>query len=336
MAASKRSAVYVRTLVYMDEPLLLLLKSYKTNVIALAVPSPSEKAVFIAATVSPRDLEAYNDGHVDLRYLFTYPTMRLVYTFDLMEMTDNKVMMTPFEDRIPEEYLPSARFFSTSHTEEEQELAGPSDTQSLIVDGEWDMPDFGEFYSRYSDVYYFLSASHAFTAEGVDFEKKKAIKQTFANRPFKGGFSYVHFYATLPGAIPRSERLRMDKIKYESPGYVNVNGDADTFAETESIIRAFLRNRISLRETYAQFYSFLSKGRYLAMPAEEFRKDDPAFAHIDVTATSLAEKLNIPNIEVVKSLVDENPLAFAKIVLSLYRRLDDASRFFAQGRINFS
>jgi hypothetical protein len=333
---AKRSAVYVRTLVYMDEPLLLLLKSYKTNVIALALPSPPEKAAFIAVTVSLRDLEAYNDGHVDLRYLFTYPSTRLVYTFDLMSMTDNKVMMEPLEGKIPVEYLPSPRFFSSSHTEEEIQAAGPKDTQSLIVDGEWDMPDFGEFYSRYSDVYYFLSASHSFTDESVDTEKKKAIKQTFVHTPFKGGFSYVHFYATLPGAVPRSERLRMDKIKYESPGYVKVNGDAETFAETESLIRSFLGSRTALKEMYSSFHAFLSRGRYLAMSAEEFSKDDAASAYIEAVATSLSEKLSMPNIETVKSLVDANPLAFAKIVLSLYRRLDEASRFFAQGRINFS
>lgn len=170
--AQRRSASYVRTLVYMDEPHLILLKSYKTNVIALAVSSPAEEARFIATTVSTRDMEAYRDGHVDLRYLFTYPTMRSIYSFNLMDMIDNKVLMSPFEQQIPEDYLPSPRFFSTSHTEDEDEIAEPSDIQSLIVDGEWDMPDFGEFYSRYSDVYYFLSASHAFTDDSVDLEKK--------------------------------------------------------------------------------------------------------------------------------------------------------------------
>lgn len=117
---------------------------------------------------------------------------------------------------------------------------------------------------------------------------------------------------------------------------MSVNGDADTFVETESIIRSFLSSRAVLKELYSSFHSFLSKGRYLAMAAEEFQSNDPAFAYIDRTAASLAEKLNIPNIDTLKLLVENNPLAFAKIVLSLYRRLDDASRFFAQGRINFT
>ena len=334
--AHRRSAIYVRTLVYMDEPHLLLLKSFKTNVIALAVASPPEEAKFIATTVSGRDLEAYIDGHVDLRYLFTYPSQRSTYTFNLMKMVDNKVMMSPFEGKIPEQDLPSPRFFSTSHTEESEDLAGPTHTQKLEVDGEWDMPDFGEFYSRYSDVYYFLSASHAFTDENVDTEKRRAIKKAFAQTPFKGGFSYVNFYATLPAAVPRSERLRMDRIKYESPGYVDVNGDGEAFMETEAIIRSFLTNRAELRKIYEKFHSFLSKGRYLQMAAEDFQANDPANAYINHTSGVLAEKLNLPNLDSVKSLVENNSLAFAKIILSLYRRLDETSRFFAQGRVNFT
>src|SRR5262249_2444768 len=141
---------------------------------------------------------------------------------------------------------------------------------------------------------------------------------------------------TLPHAVPRRERLRMDRIKYESPGYVDVNGDGDTFTETESIIRAFLTNRAELKKHYELFHSFLSKSQYLQMAASEFARNDPAYAYISELADGLAEKLNIPNVETVKSLVENNPLAFGKIILSLFRRLDEASRFFAQGRVNFT
>ncbi|WP_456659554.1 hypothetical protein [Bradyrhizobium sp. JR3.5] len=319
----------------MDEPHLILLKTFKTHVVALAVPSPPDEARFIATTVSSRDMEAYKDGHVDLRYLFTYPS-RSIYTFDLMKMVDNKVMMEPFEEQVPEHYLPSPRFFSSSHTDDEDAAIGSTHIQSLVVDGEWDMPDFGEFYGRYSDVYYFLSAAHAFADDSVDFEKKQTIKRTFVHTPFKGGFSYVHFYSALPAVVPRNERLRMEKIKYESPGYVDVNGDAETFAETEIIIRSFLKNRAPLRELYNSLYSYLSKGRYLVMAAEEFPENDPGSGYIKQAAATLAETLQMPNIETIRSLVEDNPLAFAKIVLSLYRRLDEASRFFAQGRVNFT
>jgi hypothetical protein len=72
------------------------------------------------------------------------------------------------------------------------------------------------------------------------------------------------------------------------------------------------------------------------MAAEDFQASDAANSYINHTAGALAEKLNLPNLDSIKSLVENNPLAFAKIILSLYRRIDETSRFFAQGRVNFT
>ncbi|KZD22799.1 hypothetical protein [Tardiphaga robiniae] len=332
----RSGAHYIRTLVYMDEPQLILLKRNRANVIALAIPSSEGKAEFLAVTVSKKDYEAYIDGLVDLRYLYTYPINRTVFTFDLMELKGGKVMMTPWEEQIPDNYLPSPRFFSSNHTELEENNVADPHVEKLVVDGDWDMPDFGDFYSRYSNVYYLLSASHAFSDDEVDLEKKKEIKKAFGDIPFRGGSSYVHFYKALPGSIPRAERLRMDKIVYQSPGYVSVHGDADAFSETEALIRAFLGDRAAIKQIYDKFHEFLSKNRFLAMPADQFLPTDAAAAYIKNTTNSLVEKLHVPNAAILKSLVNNNELAFAKIILSLYRRLDEASRFFAQGRVNFA
>lgn len=333
---ARAGAHYIRTLVYMDEPQLVLLKRARANIVALAIPSAEDKAEFIAVTVSKKDWEAYTEGAVDLRYLYTYPINRSVFTFDLMGMKDGKVMMTSWEGQIPDEYLPSPRFFSNNHTEVEDAAAGDPHVEKLVVDGEWDMPDFGDFYSRYANVYYLLSASNAFSDQTVDLEKKKKIKEAFGDIPFRGGSSYVNFYSSLPSSVPRAERLRMDKIKYESPGYVSVHGDAETFGETEALIRAFLSDRAAIKKIYDKFHEFLSKNRFLAMRADQFEANDAAAPYIQNTTNMLVEKLKVPNAVTLKSLVNGNELAYAKIVLSLYRRLDEASRFFAQGRVNFS
>jgi hypothetical protein len=336
MATTKRQAAYVSTLVYMDEPLLIHLKSHKTNILALAVPSEEDQALYVATTVAPKDLDAYLAGQLDLRYLFTYPS-RSIYLIDLMAMKENRVTMVPYpEEQLPEEYLPAPRFFASSHTHDDSEIFEPPDVERLDVDGEWDMPDFGEFYSRYSDVYYFLSATHAFTDESRSTDARKVIKRTFTTTPFKGGFSYVNFFSALPASVTRHERLRMDKIRYESPGYVLVHGDKDTFSETEALVRSFLDKRAQLRSMYNQLHEYLSKNKYLAMAGENFSSKDPAAGFIDDRATQIAEALGLPNIEAVKSLVENNALVFAKIVLSLYRRLKDTAQFFAQGRMNFT
>lgn len=334
--STKRAATFSRVLVYMDEPQLILLKSYKANIIAVAIPSPHDSANFLATSVSRRDFEDYMYGTVDLRYLFTYAQVRSLYTFDLMTMSNGKIIMTPLDGEPPEDYLPSPRFFSRSHTEDDpEEEADRTTTQTLFVDGEWDMPDFGQFYNRYSDVYYFLGATSAFSDATVALERKRSIQEMFIETPFRGGFSYVNFYDQLVHHVPRAERLRMDKIKYESPGYVNVNGDEETFSEIKFIIVNFLENKGILRNKYKQLHSLLSGLGYLTTSGREFDNSTDTASKIEADADDLAVTLKIPNVDTIKKLVENNRLVYAKLMLSIHRRIDDASKFFAQSRVNF-
>ncbi|MES0108363.1 hypothetical protein [Mesorhizobium sp. M0013] len=106
-------------MVYTDEPQLLALKAGKSLVTAVAIPDNNQEAAkFLATTVSQKDWDSYLDESVDLRYLFTYSTQRLRYTFDLKKLNKRRVMMDPFEQEIPEKYLPHPRFFADNHTEE--------------------------------------------------------------------------------------------------------------------------------------------------------------------------------------------------------------------------
>lgn len=336
MASHRRSAEFIETLVYADEPLLIRLASFKTAVIAVAIPSPAGKSMFLGAAVPNKELEAYIEGEVDLLFLFKYSFNRNLYTFDLLTMKDGRVMMSPCDGDAPEEWLPQPRFFSRNHTEESLHSESvDSDTETLLVDGEWDMPDFGEFYSRYADLYYFLAATNAFEDSGVDADRKKRIIDAFADTPFKGGSSYLVFYRTLPRTVSRRERLRMDKIRYESPGYVDVNGDAETFREVAALIRVFLAHKPELKRLYTRLHQDLSKGGYLQMSGESFQADDPQAQYIRDCATGLATGMLMPNLETLEKLVRANWLVYAKLVLSFYRRLDVSSTYFAQGRMAF-
>lgn len=53
-------------------------------------------------------------------------------------------------------------------------------------------------------------------------------------------------------------------------------------------------------------------------------------------AGELANEMLAPNFEAVWDLTDQNALVAAKVVLSFYRRLNDAATYFAQGRIAYS
>jgi hypothetical protein len=336
--AKRRGATFMDTLVYMDEPLVVTLKSGATQLIATAIPSDSDKAQFLAVTVTQRDWEDYLDGSVDLRYLYTYPTVRHLYNFNLYDVDrDGKVLMERFDaEEIPEGMLPLPRFFSRSHTEEFSKTKTATDVENLSIDGEWDMPEFGTFYNKYSDIYYFVSAINAFSSGATPSPQRQMIVDAFRNKPFKGGFSYVHLYDDLAANRPREDRLRLDQIKYASPGYVKIYGKNTTFNITEQLIEDFLVNRTNIRKAYNNLHDYLSKNKYLRMSGGSYPKDDPTARYITDNATELASLMNMPERQSILGLVDRNALVFAKVILSFFRRLDDAAKFFAQGRIDFT
>ncbi|MDW9408159.1 hypothetical protein GOA77_25200 [Sinorhizobium meliloti] len=333
----KRKARFAQTLIYADEPQLILLKDKGVHLVALAVPSEDEaNAMFVATTVTRRDWQAYLDGNYDLRYLFTYPKQRIVYTFDLAKMSDSVVTMDPLIGAIPEEYLPEPRLFSIFHTEEVPVEPLAEDEEVLVVDGEWDMPEFGSFYQRYSDVYAFLAALKNWNDSGLAQDLKRKILDTFRTKPFQGGFSYVHFFQELNEQLQRIQRLGLEKISYASPGTVEIRGQAELFADVKTIVPHFLDNRDEISKQYNKLHRYLSENKFLAMSGENY-PDEPAVSrYINHEAKLLTELMAEPHFETVAALANKNALVTAKIVMSFYRRLDDATAYFAQGRVSFS
>lgn len=332
----RRRAEYSATLVFSDEPQVILLKDKEVPIVAVAIPDDDlEASKFFATTVTKRDWQSYMDGSCDLRYLFAYPTTRHTYTLDLNKASKGKLMLEPFFENIPEDYLPQPRFFSSYHTEKLELPPMAPDEEVLYVDGEWDMPEFGNFYQRYSEVYAFIAATKNWTTENVAEPAKKKIAQAFLTKPFQGGFSYVHFFKELGELLLREQRLGLDKIQYASPGKVEVRGETALFSEIEGLIPNFLARRGAISKQYGVLHQYLSQNRYLAMSGESYPDDKPVSTYINQQSAKLAELLGALQFDTIQELTGGNALVTAKIVMAFYRRVDEASAYFAQGRVSF-
>lgn len=332
----RKSAKFEAVLVYMDEPLLITLFAGKSRLIATAIPSSVEGEYrFFGTTVSKKDWEKYMEGSVDLRYLFTYPDQRTSYTFDLATMHDATVMMVPFLDTTPETFLPSAQFFSSNHTEEYGKQDLVSDTKSLYVDGEWELSEFGQFNQRYADVYAFHLNLKRWHSEDASIETKLKIRAPFMDRPYKGGFSYVHLFKDLNDNLPKSEQISLSKIRYASPGYVEVNCREDMFIEVSGIVKSFLQNRREIYKKYSELYLFMQRNRYLTMSGDSYHHGDPSEKFIKASARDLFHEMTTSDFGTILGLSNGNALVAAKVVLGYYRRLNELGSYFAQGRASF-
>lgn len=251
-------------------------------------------------------------------------------------MKDGKVSMTRFEGaEINDEWLPEPQFFSRFHTEVFDSAPAPAKVETLLVDGDWELQEFGSFYQRYSDVYAFLVSLMNWHDKGVPLQTRDKIKDAFAGKPFEGGSSYLHFFADLFSALRPGERLGLDKVKYASPGFVEVNGRAEAFDLVETSVETFLAGHSAMRKEYNEFRAFLSKAGLLSLAGNKFPPDHAFAPAITDRAKAFAGTLGLDQFDLIMSLANDNALVAAKIVLSYYRRIEEASGYFAQGRVAF-
>jgi len=243
--------------------------------------------------------------------------------------------MIPWEGPFPEEYLPQSQFFSRDHTEPYLPPLLAPQTETLLVDGEWELQEFGAFYQRYSDIYAFLVAVMNWKDAGVAADTKSEIKNAFRSKPFEGGSSYLHFFGDLFSSLRRGERLGLDKVAYASPGHVDINGRDDAFGTVEQSLSNFLQAHGELHRAYSDFHQALSKAGLLRMPGEAFLHDDPNAQWIKKLAREFALALKFDDFDELWKLSNGNALVAAKILLSFYRRLEQAGEYFAQGRVSF-
>lgn len=331
----KRRADFVANLIVYDEPHLVYLKSGKQNVLAVAVTSlPGDEFDFFATTISSFNWDRYLQGSVDVRYLLSYATQKSNYAFKCASMHDGSVMMTPFDRDVPEEYLPEAGLFSDAHTEDFElgRVSGEIEEQ-LFIDGEWGVNEFGLFYQKYADLYAFGVAVEALKDPGTPERKKTAIRKSLNSKPFQGGGSYLQMFDELESSSSRDERLSLEGIVYNSPGKVRISGAQQHLSAIELIVRNYLVNRKEINAIHKEIRGHLVKRKLLAAHASTYDFVDRVFLLDE--ATKLYALLGLDGADEVLSACNRHPLVFAKIVLSLFRRIATSAGFFAEGRMSF-
>jgi hypothetical protein len=268
MAKSQRKrkhAKFEAVLVYYDEPQLMRLKISDDHfLIAAAIADDLGSYPFFAAEISYDQYERYRRGSTHLRYLFDYPRYKKWYTFDFASLDEDDLVYAyeVQKDEINPEWLPSAGFFSRSHTEPDPTANQQLSQETFLIDGSWNLPDFSQFYGRVSDVYSFFLALDKFFRAAVPVDIKRAIKTAFTHYPLQGGSSYKHFYLDLITSQRYADRLSVKSIAYASPGRVEIFARNDIFSNFETSIRIFAENEQEVTERYNMLHSYLSKSNY--------------------------------------------------------------------------
>jgi hypothetical protein len=335
----KLEAKFVGTLVYLDEPQVVLLdRGDDAKIIAVAIDKPGLDYPFLGAEISYNQLVNYQRELVDLRNLFLVPRWRTWYIFDLAAVNDAGMLPLKRADKAEyrnEEYLPSPQFFARNHTHELVDLpTAILATQRYNIDGTWLPTDLSVFFARINDLYSFFLGIQKFNSSHTTMEQKKRFIRAFSDHPLRGGSSYVGLYGDLKGLVSFEERLAMGGIEKKSPGYVDIEGKSEILDWVIGALHVYARNTEEISSRYRILRGYLSKMKLLKADPDKLDLNSPVASQIKKYGEELAQSLGVEYASIEK-LTGNHILLSAKILLSHYRRLERYNLFFVEGRVQW-
>lgn len=319
------------------EPILILFKSGKTYFFASALPS--EKGFveeYLVVSVTPKVCKRYFREDIDLRYLYETNPHRAFYKISATDIYEDRVRATPYDEVITEEMLPDPQFFVSSHTAEYMPMAKKFDAlETLYIDGNWEMEDFGKFSSRYRDIYTFEQAISKLSDANTSTDQKAKLTAVFQGNSLQGGGSYVSFFRDLSGIIPANEQYDLARVQYASPGRIELRGKGHVFDRLELHVKNMISNGSKIRKTYNELHEYMSKRDFLDVTQTTAAPSEAQRDRINDMSKKLLSDLQLDLFDIIYNQTNKNTVSTAKISMAIFRRVKAASMFFAEGRAVF-
>jgi hypothetical protein len=238
---------------------------------------------------------------------------------------------------IDEEWIPSAGFFASLHTEPIEGADSPGmSVMDISIDGRWDMQDLAQFPNKYADTYAFLFAVTRDASPAQASHKQEPLAELFQRYPWRGGYSSVSFYNDLYRAIPRRQRLKIMEIKYASPGFIRIEASAALTTQIRELVASLNGNWKANKEAYRELHDGLSQRDFLGVSRYEINASPGDKAFADRACRKLSAAMRFEHLQRVCVLCDGDWISTAKILLSFYRRVEELSAFYDSGKVSFA
>lgn len=318
------------------EPLVVLYKTEKNYFFSTAMPSQSGFVEdYLLVRVSPKYAKRYFREECDLRYLFEHCPNRKFFKVSASKAFDDHVVAIDFEGDVAEDLLPDSQFFASSHTQVYKDFSNKYATmETVYIDGNWEMEDFGSFSSKYRDLYAFEESLNKLRSGNSPVSQIKAIRVAYRGS-LKGGGGYVNFFRDLLDVLPANERYQLSRVQYASPGNIVLQGKGDVFDGIENLISTMLKDYKKIEGRHAELRQFMSKSKVLDVENPVVNLPSEATVRIARDARSLLEAMGMPIFDDLFELTDRSSVNTAKLAMALFRRVRAASSYFAEGRASF-
>ena len=333
----KKNLKFESVLFEFIEPIVLLFRSGKSFFVASALPSDTGYVTeYLVVSVSQKFLKRYFREECDLRFLFVSAPHRKYFKLPANLVGDDMVLVVEFDGDITEEMLPDAQFFASSHTKVYSEMSrGDSALETLFIAGNWEMEDFGSFSRKYRDLYAFEDSLNKIKDAGTAAEDRQKISDAFRGNQLTGGGSYVKLFRDLLVNLPRTERYDLKRVEYASPGRIELQGNGKVFDVLEDRVTNLLENAVTLNDKYWRLHKFMSDAKLLDKSRSIQTVSEQISQRIEIDTKVLLSGLDLDIYDTLFRSNNGDVPNTAKVAMAVYRRIKDAAKYFAEGRIAY-
>ncbi len=334
---SEKTAKTIQTLLWYDQPEIALFQ-VGLNEFILAVASPNadnDSALFIGASMTLGFLTDYQDGKYDLRYALSHANLRRYWTLSFTGREEQvSAVRLVKSSKLVSAALPDSQFFARDHAPIKIVAKFvPDTTERFEVDGSWELGEFSKLYAQVEDIYYIFNDIRRFTRASTSSATRQAISSAM-DRPWKGGGSYVAYYQNLANDNAPEERLQVGGIQYNSPGYVSIKARKLPFDDMIALIQAYASEKPRVKKAYSTLYSFMAQNKLLSREKLKGFVSDETRQSIKRMGSELDAYMPGISFQTFVNMANGDEIIGAKVLLSVFRRMDRLFKFFEQGRVS--
>ncbi len=195
-------------------------------------------------------------------------------------------------------------------------------TYSILLQGDWSIDDLGDFPKKFNKLYSILYGMNILR-EG-----------SFETHPWRGGFSWMHFFNEAMSVVPPVDRPSIDAIHKSSPGFVRFSLNTQAAQEVVQCVLDFKSEERLIDETNATLRRYIYHHKLNDIRDPESPEWDFYNGRLDPLSRALIRHFGA---------IDESrfmamcPRAFeaAKIALAFVKYVRDLVNYERQGLITF-
>ncbi len=206
----------------------------------------------------------------------------------------------------------------------------------IELDGRWGLEELSDTTKDYIQLYGFAYS----LISDLPVARQEEIDYIYGKFLWRGGYSTVNFFNQLFHKIPPKLRPEVQRIKYSSPGFIELTELLMVAGTVALIVTAVCRSIKSVHELYRSIQK--------ASVEHELSKINLAKENIDLTQKqiSFCEKSSKRLVEafgftkeqeqLINQKVQGNPVMKLKILLSVYRRVKPLAEKQSEGKLKIS